>query len=547
MVRLQAQNNRALLAYRNGQFRSLRASVQSYGGCYRTLLRRQHGTPAKEDTPPMHRKLSDTEETTLVEWILDMDTRGLSVTKALIQQMAELFVIQHQTDASNPTPSFGVNWTSKFIKRHPVLQLKYNRKYDYQRALCEDPKLINQWFLLVRNTVAKWGIQPEDIYNFDETGFQMGVITTAKVVTSVERSRTRPRSIQPGNRQWTTAIECIGATGRILPPMLLFKGKLRQKSWYENIPKDWTIEVSDNGWTTDDLGYLWLTTVFDKHTRDCTMGSHRLLILDGHGSHNTLQFDQYCKEHKIIVLCMPPHSSHLLQPCDVGCFAPLKRFYRTGVSELIRTGIDYVDKLDFLTIYQAARLRTFTPTNIRSAFATAGIVPYDPQRVVCKLQVEIRPVTPSRLDQLQIEWTSATPRTIVQLQSQIKLVDTLVQSHTNGPASPTVQAWKQLAKGAELAMNSVVLLTAENSTLRTANEKVRKKRIQKRSYVPREVLSTPADVLQECSLVAIQVVSQSDGNRVLQDRLRQRAPNLCSICRSPLHTARICPERVPIN
>jgi len=79
----------------------------------------------------MHRKLSDTEETTFVEWILDIDTRGLSVTKALIQQMAELFVIQHQTDASNPIPSFGVNWTSKFIKRHLVLQLKYNRKYDY--------------------------------------------------------------------------------------------------------------------------------------------------------------------------------------------------------------------------------------------------------------------------------------------------------------------------------------------------------------------------------------------------------------------------------
>ena len=107
---------------------------------------------------------------------------------------------------------------------------------------------------------------------------------------------------------------------------------------------DWTIEVSNNGWTTDDLGYLWLTTVFDKHTREHTVGPYRLLILNRYSSHNTLQFDQYCKEHNIIMLCMPPHSSYLLQPYDVGCFVLLKRFYGDGVSELIRTGIDYINK-----------------------------------------------------------------------------------------------------------------------------------------------------------------------------------------------------------
>jgi hypothetical protein len=35
---------------------------------------------------------------------------------------------------------------------------------------------------------SKYGIQEEDIYNFDETGFQMGVIVTAKVITNLEHS-----------------------------------------------------------------------------------------------------------------------------------------------------------------------------------------------------------------------------------------------------------------------------------------------------------------------------------------------------------------------
>ena len=54
---------------------------------------------------------------------------------------------------------------------------------------------------------------------------------------------------------------------------------------------------------------------------------YRLLILDGHESHLNQGFKDYCLEHKILTLCMPPHSSHILQPLDVVCFSPLKRKY----------------------------------------------------------------------------------------------------------------------------------------------------------------------------------------------------------------------------
>jgi hypothetical protein len=77
---------------------------------------------------------------------------------------------------------------------------KYNHKYDYQRAKYEDPELIRGWFQHVQRTITKYGILNNDIYNFDETGFQIGVITTAKVVTGTDRAG-RPRTIQPGNRE----------------------------------------------------------------------------------------------------------------------------------------------------------------------------------------------------------------------------------------------------------------------------------------------------------------------------------------------------------
>ena len=91
----------------------------------------------------------------------------------------------------------GKHWARNFVKRHEELDTRFFRKYDYQRAKCEDPTIIYNWFMLVRNTIAKYGIHSDDIYNFDETGFQMGMITSAMVVTGSEK-REKPKSVQPG-------------------------------------------------------------------------------------------------------------------------------------------------------------------------------------------------------------------------------------------------------------------------------------------------------------------------------------------------------------
>jgi hypothetical protein len=75
--------------------------------------------------------------------------------------------------------------------------------------------------------VAKYGILLEDTYNFDETGFQMGVISTSKVVTRSER-RGRPRTKQLGNREWVTLIYTINSSGWVLLAFVVFEAKLYQ-------------------------------------------------------------------------------------------------------------------------------------------------------------------------------------------------------------------------------------------------------------------------------------------------------------------------------
>jgi len=188
----------------------------------------------------------------------------------------------------------------------------------------------------------------------------MGVASTAKVVTRANR-KNRPVVIQPGNREWTTAIECICASGWSLDPMVIFEGKVHISSWYENspLPRTWRIGVSENGWTTDALTFEWLREVFEPQTRSRTVGRYRLLILDGHGSHMTPEFDKFCSENSILMECMPPHSSHRLQPLDVGCFSVLKRVYGNLVKEKMMLGIHHIDKPIFLELFLEARKKNF--------------------------------------------------------------------------------------------------------------------------------------------------------------------------------------------
>jgi hypothetical protein len=106
-----------------------------------------------------------------------------------------------------------------------------------------------KWFEDLKALHKDNGIHDDDIYNFDETGFAMGLISTAKVVTRSEILG-KPKLLQPGQREWVTAIECINSTGFVVPPCIIFKGKVHIQGWYEELglALDWRLEVSANGW-----------------------------------------------------------------------------------------------------------------------------------------------------------------------------------------------------------------------------------------------------------------------------------------------------------
>jgi len=161
----------AINSYKSGDFTSIQSAADTYDIPESTLRTRLKGRPSWQEYRSINHNLTDTEELVLVNWILSIDERGLPVCTALIRDIANL-LLQKRTglDASS-TRIVRVRWPYNFVRRHDSLRTRYNQKYDYKRALYKDPKVIRDWFRLVQNTVIKYRIQDEDIYNFDKTGF----------------------------------------------------------------------------------------------------------------------------------------------------------------------------------------------------------------------------------------------------------------------------------------------------------------------------------------------------------------------------------------
>jgi hypothetical protein len=533
----------ALQAIQDDENLSIRAAAKIYNVPATTIRRRRDGRTARCSTRPNSMNLTKSEEDAIVQYIIELSTRAFPPRISGVEEMA------NQLLRVRDAPPVGKNWATKFIKRQPELCTRWSRRYDYQRAKCEDPKLIKNWFTLIQSMKAKYGILDDDLYNFDETGFMMGIIFPGMVVTTSE-GRTKAKLTQPGNREWSTVIQGISATGWAIPPFIILAAQYHLENWYRqcDLPADWRIATTDNGWTTNEVGLDWIKH-FDYHTASRTKGIYRMLILDGHESHHSTQFELYCKEHKIITICMPPHSSHLLQPLDVGCFGPLKQSYGRQIENLMRMHITHISKLEFLSAFRIAFFTSITQKNIQGGFAGTGLLPFNPERVLSKLDVLLRtPTPPEILPITRQHWVSKTPQNAYEASLQSEHIKARISTHQNSSPSSIIAAIDQFTKGATAMMHQAALLCAEVSTLRTANETLSKRRRAKKTRVRLGgslTIKNRLDLLDQKD-VDEQIKVEERKSSTQGGSSHTKVPR-CSKCSKPGHNIRTCKEDTEIS
>ena len=102
-----------------------------------------------------------------------------------------------------------------------------------------------------------------------------------------------------------------------------------------------------------------------------------LLLLDGHKSHVSVGLVDWAKEHNIIIYVLPAHTSHFLQPLDVGCYGPLHRVYNNECHKETKKLSTVVTKYDVCRLACRAYSKALSSDNLQMAFKRAGVYPLD--------------------------------------------------------------------------------------------------------------------------------------------------------------------------
>ena len=230
----------------------------------------------------------------------------------------------------------GKNWAQGFKKRHPALKSKRVRAIDWKRHENNIYDKITHWFLVVRQVLQDPAILPENVYNMDETGVMLCKLGSIKVLVGKDD----PRDYRGAGmkRTMVTAIECISANGRSLLPMIIWPATTHRSNWTTFPTPGWHYAHSESGYTDSRISLEWLTRVFDPQTKRQADQKPRVLICDGFGTHETLEILEFCLENNIKLCRLPSHTSHKLQPCDVGVFAPLRQPIAIKLNDYTKEG-----------------------------------------------------------------------------------------------------------------------------------------------------------------------------------------------------------------
>lgn len=268
----------------------------------------------------------------------------------------------------------GYDWTKSFMDRHRLTLKKHGLMQLARKNVTSDPFVIYGFYSLLEAEINRLGIagRPECFWNLDESGFPTD---PSKWKTIGPKGAKTVRVSHGSNRENTTVLAVCCADGSALDPLIVFKGKNMMSNWIgEDALPETYYATSENGWMTTSIFHTWME-------KFCTNVKTRpiLLLFDGHLTHTSLQTIELAERENISLLKLPAHTTDILQPLDVACFAPLKSYYEKELTARVHaTGArEPLRKADFVNLLAKIWRQGLTEKNIKSGFRATGIYPTD--------------------------------------------------------------------------------------------------------------------------------------------------------------------------
>ena len=117
---------------------------------------------------------------------------------------------------------------------------------------------------------------------------------------------------------FTTIIIGANAKGDVIPPLTIYAAKHVSDQWTKGGPDRSAFQCSHYGWINGDIFSFWFIDILLIEIQ--SLARPVLLILDGHQCHFTVKVIEAAKQNNVIILCLPPHCAHGLQPLDLVTF-----------------------------------------------------------------------------------------------------------------------------------------------------------------------------------------------------------------------------------
>ncbi|KAK7099863.1 hypothetical protein V1264_022909 [Littorina saxatilis] len=287
-------------------------------------------------------------------------------------QIAEMNRINHSFNKEKKTA--GKDWYRLFKRRHPEISLRQPEATSFARAEGFNREAVNRYFNLLEELVDDNSLHASRIFNMDKTGISTVQKKCQKVLA--QKGKHQIGSMSSGERGVnTTLVVCASAAGNYVPPFVIFKRKRMPPSLAEGSPVGSVVTCNDSGWMDGNMFYSWLQH-FIKHVKP-NVEEKVLIVLDGHKSHTSnLDAINLAREHGVILLSLPPHTTHKTQPMDRSVFKPLQAYYDQAIERWLRNNPGrLVTPFQICSLFNEAYLKTATMQTAMNGFRSCGIWP----------------------------------------------------------------------------------------------------------------------------------------------------------------------------
>lgn len=293
---------------------------------------------------------------------------------SLAYQFAERNNINHPF--SRERKRAGPDWLRQFMHRHPELSFRTPEKTSLSRITGFNKVQMTKFYDLIRDAMEEHHFEPQRIYNVDETGMSTVPNRTTKVIA--KKGVKQVGKVTSAEKGQTTTLVCaMNAAGSFIPPAFIFARKNMNSQLLRNAPVGSIGLCSDSGWMNADLFPKWLDHFID-HAKP-SMEDKVLLILDNHVSHCSYEAVVRARENGIVMITIPPHTSHKSQPLDRTFYGPLKTSYEQECNKfMVNNPGKRITPYDIAELVRNAYDRCAAVEKGVKGFQCTGIYPFNP-------------------------------------------------------------------------------------------------------------------------------------------------------------------------